>query len=93
MLTVVTACVAGLAGAVASRSHRQAWGALSDARSLADAARNAALAADKAKSEFLANMSHEIRTPLTAILGFTDELIDEASARASRSAPTRRCSP
>ena len=41
----------------------------------------AALAADRAKSEFLANMSHEIRTPLTAILGFTDELIDEAIAR------------
>ena len=49
------------------------------AREAADAARNAALSADKAKSEFLANMSHEIRTPLTAILGFTDELIDEAA--------------
>jgi PAS domain S-box-containing protein len=35
------------------------------------AAKEAAVAADRAKSEFLANMSHEIRTPLNAILGFT----------------------
>ncbi len=29
-----------------------------------------------AKTNFLANMSHEIRTPMTAILGFTDELLE-----------------
>jgi len=33
-------------------------------------------AASQAKSEFLANMSHEIRTPMTAILGFTETLLD-----------------
>lgn len=33
------------------------------------AARDAAIAANKAKSTFLANMSHEIRTPLNGILG------------------------
>jgi signal transduction histidine kinase/ActR/RegA family two-component response regulator len=76
---VATALASGVAGAFASRSHRLAWGSLSSARALADEARLTALAADKAKSEFLANMSHEIRTPLTAILGFTDELIDEAA--------------
>ena len=47
---------------------------LRKAKSLADEASQAAIAADKAKGEFLANMSHEIRTPLTTIMGM-DEVI------------------
>lgn len=30
----------------------------------------------RVKEEFLANMSHEIRTPLTAIIGFSDQLVE-----------------
>ena len=41
-----------------------------------EAAKQQAEAATRAKSEFLANMSHEIRTPMTAILGYTENLLD-----------------
>lgn len=40
-------------------------------------AREAAEQANRLKSVFLANMSHEIRTPLTAILGFSEQAIQE----------------
>jgi len=40
------------------------------------AAQERAEQANNAKSAFLANMSHEIRTPLTAIIGFSESLLD-----------------
>ena len=49
------------------------------------AARDAAIAAQRAQTTFLANMSHELRTPLNGILGYTqilrlDPTLDEPQA-------------
>jgi signal transduction histidine kinase/DNA-binding response OmpR family regulator len=46
--------------------------------------RDEAVAANRSKGVFLANMSHEIRTPLTAIIGFSESLLDSKQPIAER---------
>jgi signal transduction histidine kinase len=43
-------------------------------------AKEAAEEADRAKSGFLAMVSHELRTPLTTIIGYSEMLIEQATA-------------
>ena len=57
--------------------------ALAEARS-AQLEKVAAESANTAKSTFLANMSHEIRTPLTAIIGFSESLLDTSQTMPER---------
>lgn len=57
-------------------------------------AKRQAIAASEAKGVFLANISHEIRTPMTAILGFSDVLLDARSSEAEQrdaALTIRRC--
>lgn len=51
--------------------------------------KSAAEAANKSKSAFLANMSHEMRTPLTAIIGFSESLLDEQQSNEQRQDATQ----
>ena len=57
--------------------RKEAEAALAAARDAAELAQQAAEEANLAKSTFIANMSHELRTPLSAIIGYSEMMIEE----------------
>jgi len=68
-----------IAGTIRRQIH-----VIEDANAAVSHAREVAEAASQAKGEFLANMSHEIRTPITAIVGFSDMMLDPEQTLSDR---------
>jgi signal transduction histidine kinase/CheY-like chemotaxis protein/HPt (histidine-containing phosphotransfer) domain-containing protein len=79
-----------MAGRVASyvdelrRAHDELEQRVQERTNQLAVARDDAIKANRSKSAFLANMSHEIRTPLTAIIGFSESLLDSNQSMVER---------
>jgi PAS domain S-box-containing protein len=64
----------------------------SEARKVAETARQSAEVASKSKSDFLAAMSHELRVPLTSIMGYAELMEGSGLSKSRRQLATRSIS-
>jgi signal transduction histidine kinase/ActR/RegA family two-component response regulator len=66
------------------RSYRNIEDTVKQRTAELEIAKSAADRASQAKGQFLANMSHEIRTPMTAIIGYSDVMLEPDQSLSER---------
>jgi len=86
----VLAAVDARAAMIAERNNLKAevdraTAQLTQALTMAETAKQAAIDGSEAKSNFLASMSHELRTPLNALVGYSEMLLEDAEALGAES--------